>query len=81
MKQGELFAVLVKNKIQDETRSWIFVFLERIVRLLIINDGVNNVFGLFHLIGRHYPNDLIILSSETKLFVIGILIDIGCISF
>ena len=56
------------------------MFLELIRRLLILNDGVNNVFGLFRLIGRHYPNDLIVLSRETKLFVIGILIDIGCIS-
>ena len=40
------------------------MFLELIRRLLILNDGVNNVFGLFHLIGRHYPNDLIVLSRE-----------------
>lgn len=57
------------------------MFLERSVKLLILNDGVNNIFGLFHLIGRHYPNDLIVLGRETKLFVIGIFIDKGCIAF
>ena len=57
------------------------MFLELIRRLLILNNGVNNVFGLFHLIGRHHSNDLIVLSRETKLLIIRIFIDIGCFAF